>query len=108
VATVDQLTPTQIGQSDERHLRIVWADGHASDLDVVTLRRKCPCAACIDEWSGRPRLDPASVTESVRPRSVRSVGLYALSIAFDDGHDSGIYPFELLRGLCPCGACGRP
>jgi DUF971 family protein len=27
------------------------------------------------------------------------VGSYAYSIAFSDGHDTGIYPFELLREL---------
>ena len=83
----------------------MWADGHQSDIDVRELRLCCPCAQCVDEWSGAARLDPAKVPESVAPVSVRSVGLYALSIEFDDGHGTGIYTFEQLRGLCPCGEC---
>ena len=100
-----RFTPTAIGQADPGHLGITWADGHESRLPVRALRLACPCAACIDEWSGEPRLDPASVPENVAPASVSSVGLYALAIEFDDGHASGIYTFELLRRLCPCPAC---
>lgn len=104
-SSVERLTPREIGQGDERHLAITWADGHRSLLEVRALRLACPCAACIDEWSGTPRLDPATVAATIAPTAVRSVGLYALSIEFNDGHQSGIYPFELLRKLCPCGEC---
>lgn len=104
-SSVERLTPSEIGQADERHLGITWADGHKTKLEVRALRLACPCAGCIDEWSGQPRLDPASIPLTIAPTSVRSVGLYALSIEFDDGHQSGIYPFELLRKLCPCGEC---
>lgn len=97
--SVDKLTPREIAQGDERHLQIAWADGHSSLLDVVELRRRCPCASCVDEWSGKKRVDPSSIPDSVRPVAVRSVGLYALSIEFSDGHSTGIYPFELLRSL---------
>jgi DUF971 family protein len=38
-------------------------------------------------------------------RDVRLVGRYAIGVDWQDGHDS-IYPFEQLRGGCPCG-CGR-
>jgi DUF971 family protein len=33
------------------------------------------------------------------------VGRYAVSIEWSDGHDDGIYSYETLRGLCPCGRC---
>jgi DUF971 family protein len=39
-----------------------------------------------------------------RPRDVHLVGRYALGIDWSDGHGS-IYPFEHLRGACPCGQC---
>ncbi|MFN7971785.1 MAG: DUF971 domain-containing protein [Acidobacteriota bacterium] len=99
MSTVQSYTPTAITQAGDRHLAITWADGRTSRLDVVELRRRCPCAQCVDEWSGRPLLDRTSIPDTVRPTNVRSVGLYAISIAFSDGHDSGIYTFELLRSL---------
>jgi DUF971 family protein len=39
-----------------------------------------------------------------RPGAVSLVGRYALGVTWQDGHGS-IYPFELLRRVCPCGAC---
>jgi len=101
----EALTPTAISQKDDRHLLITWQDGHESVLDVVLLRQRCPCASCIEEWTGKPLLDQDAVPDSVRPESIRSVGLYALSIDFSDGHSTGIYPFPLLRSLCSCPAC---
>jgi DUF971 family protein len=41
-----------------------------------------------------------------RPEQISLVGRYALGITWQDRHGS-IYPFALLRGACPCGAC-RP
>jgi len=34
------------------------------------------------------------------------VGNYAIAFSWKDGHDTGIYTFRLLRGLCPCEDCG--
>lgn len=100
----DAHIPTRIEQHDPRTLAIGWADGAESLIDVRALRLACGCANCIDEWSGRPLLDPASVPEDVAPRGIRSVGRYAIQIDWSDGHDTGIYPFERLRGLADDGA----
>ena len=27
-------------------------------------------------------------------------------VTWEDGHNTGIYSFRLLRSLCPCTACG--
>ena len=88
-----------IKQVDDRTLGILWTDDSTSSWDVVELRRKCPCAVCIDEWTHERKLDPKSINESVRPLKVNSVGQYALSIQFSDGHQTGIYTFKLLRDL---------
>lgn len=88
-----------ISQSDDRTLRIGWTDNAESIYDVVELRRKCPCASCIDEWTHEPRLDQASVKDDVRPIRIDSVGRYAMSIKFSDGHGTGIYTFQMLRKL---------
>ncbi len=31
------------------------------------------------------------------------VGNYALQLVWKDGHNYGIYSWELLRDMCPCG-----
>ena len=101
-------TPAEVGPSDdERRLRIRWRDGHISEFEPRYLRLQCPCAGCIEEMTGRPILDPGSVPDGVYPLEIDYVGRYALRFAWSDGHGTGIYPFEMLRKLCPCAECAH-
>ena len=86
-----------IQQLDHRTLGITWTDDRASQYDVVMMRRKCPCATCVDEWTHEQILKPESVAETVRPLKIDSVGQYALTVQFNDGHRTGIYTFNMLR-----------
>jgi DUF971 family protein len=96
----DSTTPVRIEPTeDATRLRIVWADGVVSEYEPRDLRLHCRCAGCIDEFTGRPILDPARVAADVHPLEIRYVGRYALSFVWSDGHTTGIYPFELLREI---------
>lgn len=86
-------------QRDARTLSIRWQDGQRSDFDVRDLRLACQCALCVSEMSGERILDPKSIRPDVAPRTISSVGNYALTIGWNDGHTTGIYSFELLRAL---------
>ena len=99
MSTPSAATPREIRQAGPRKLAIVWSDGCESLYDVRELRLACACAACVDEWTGGERLDPASVPEDVHPVRIQPVGRYAIQIDWSDGHDTGIYPFERLREL---------
>jgi ATP-binding protein involved in chromosome partitioning len=44
-------------------------------------------------------LDPKSVRPDVIPRAIASVGNYAITINWNDGHSTGIYSFDYLRAL---------
>ena len=46
-----------------------------------------------------------SVPQNVYPVKIDLVGRYAISIQWSDGHNTGIYAFDRLRKLCPCGKC---
>jgi ATP-binding protein involved in chromosome partitioning len=91
--------------ADGARLAIDWQDGHRAEYEPLQLRLNCRCAGCVDEMSGRPVLDPGSVPGDVYPLAIRYVGKYALQFDWSDGHTTGIYPFEMLRALCPCAAC---
>jgi DUF971 family protein len=41
----------------------------------------------------------------IRMDSIEQSGNYALHIAWNDGHSSGIYSWDHLRRICPCEAC---
>lgn len=96
---MENIRVRDIQQVDARTLGITWTDGRKDLFDVVRLRRKCPCAACIDEWTREQRLKPSDVADTVRPVRIDSVGSYALKIEFSDGHSTGIYTFPMLRTL---------
>jgi DUF971 family protein len=97
--------PYAITRRDDGIL-IEWdAAGHAGFYPARALRLACPCAACVDEMSGRPLLDAAAVPLDLRPASLALVGAYGLKVQWSDGHATGIYTFERLRSSCPCEAC---
>ena len=65
------------------------------------LRLACPCAACVDEMSGRHLLDPASVPDDIAVESLELVGAYGLRVRWNDGHGTGIYTYAWLREARP-------
>lgn len=91
---------------EDQAIRIEWdREGHVGVYPARELRLACPCAACVEEMTGRPLLDPATVPPDVRPVRLALVGNYGLRIDWSDGHGTGIYTFERLRAACPCRRC---
>lgn len=89
----------------EREIVITWDEGHVARWPARRLRLECPCAACREEMTGRRLLDPDTVPEEVAAAGIALVGSYAIRVAWTDGHDSGIYPYEWLWTHCQCDAC---
>jgi ATP-binding protein involved in chromosome partitioning len=95
--------PEWVGPSDDGvRLVIRWRDGHRSEYLPRPLRLACRCAGCIEEMTGRPLLVPNLVPPDVYPIAIHYVGRYALRFEWSDGHDTGIYPYDHLRAICPC------
>lgn len=86
-------------------LTIGWADGVSHEIPWSILRQVCPCATCrTKNQEPEPPPDDMSLTilspEEARPlkaTAMRPVGNYAYAINFTDGHNTGIYPLDLLR-----------
>ena len=104
----DKLKPTQdepraeaVDVRPDRTIRVRWQDGKESVIPARRLRLDCPCAACIDEWTGAPLLDPDRVPEEVRPVAMEPVGNYAVQIRWSDGHETGLYSWRQLRSFAP-------
>jgi ATP-binding protein involved in chromosome partitioning len=88
-------------------LLIEWDErGHAGFFSARSLRLSCPCAGCVEEMSGRPLLDPATIPPDIKPLALQLVGAYGLRVNWSDAHSTGIYTFEQLLRDCPCSACG--
>ncbi|HQU44281.1 MAG: hypothetical protein B7Z73_07745 [Planctomycetia bacterium 21-64-5] len=97
--------PTNLSLRGDNELLIEWSDGQRRSYRVSELRDHCPCASCREKRSQPPAVAtmlPVLSLAEARPLTLLDmspVGNYAYSIKFSDGHDTGIYTFELLRAL---------
>ena len=98
--------PLDIVLDREQGLSLRWSDGRGWMVSTAVLRRNSPSA---DQRELRAELarNPLAVLPASAPSAgplridaVESVGHYALRIRFSDGHDTGIYTWRTLRGLC--------
>jgi DUF971 family protein len=100
------IEPREIMQEGEAGLRITWADERVCHYLAAPLRRACPCAQCVNEWTGQRTLQPEAIADAVAIADVSVVGRYALNFRWSDGHETGIYSFHYLRELCEAGTDG--
>jgi len=91
--------PTQIIEENEREISIKWSDDAETRYNAADLRRNCPCASCVNEWTGEKILNEANVSDDLTIESTSVVGRYALNFHFSDGHETGIFSFQYLRKL---------
>ena len=94
------IEPREIKQEGDTGLRITWADARVCHYAAVELRRVCPCAQCVNEWTGQRVLKPDTIPEELKIADLSIVGRYALNFRWSDGHETGIYSFRYLRDLC--------
>jgi ATP-binding protein involved in chromosome partitioning len=87
------------GQGGRESLVVEWKGGFKYDYNLFELRLSCPCAKCVDEWTGVRTLKRDSIPEDIQPKKLFSVGQYALGIEWSDGHNSGIYSYDYLYQL---------
>jgi DUF971 family protein len=97
------IEPREIKQEGDAGLRITWADDHVSHYSAAGLRRACPCAQCVNEWTGQRVLKPETISQELTIADMNIVGRYALNFRWSDGHETGIYSFRYLRELCEQG-----
>ncbi len=99
------LQPSKLELRGDDRLLIEWSDGQKREITFGQLRKSCPCATCREQRAKPPQpssgLNVLSMAEA-RPLKIlgmKPVGNYAYSIAFSDGHDTGIFTLEFLREL---------
>jgi DUF971 family protein len=90
-------------------MEVTWEDGHHSIYSGEQLRWACPCAECRGEAGSPGRLAQIKnlSADELRIQDVSLIGQYALQIAFQSGHSTGLYTFSLLRALCNCETCAK-
>ena len=97
--------PSRVKRVSAIQTDITWNDGHFSTYPSWYLRENCPCASCVEEFTGRRMIAQGSIPSSLERTDVVPVGNYALNFTWSDGHSTGIYTFDFLRRICPCSQC---
>ena len=80
-----------------RVLEVHFEDGSAFNLPCEYLRVYSPSAEVQGHGPGQEVLQVGK--EDVNITAIEPVGNYAISLSFDDNHNSGIYSWEYLYAL---------
>lgn len=82
----------------EEGVTVTFVDGHVARFDLVTLRQSCPCAECRGLRDQGKAVWPRQASPTpLRIEDAEFHGAWGLHITWNDGHATGIFPFEALR-----------
>jgi DUF971 family protein len=92
-------------------LALKWKDGTEQFVALETLRRFCPCAACLGEKDIFGTVYKAP-ERPYGPRAfdlaaLHAVGGYAIQPVWGDGHNTGLFTWEWLRRLGEAGVASQ-
>ncbi len=90
--------PASIDVDRAAGITIEFLDGEVARFELLDLRQGGPCATCR---ALRDRREPTWPRPgSPEPLAVKTAGLHGawgLAVTWNDGHATGIYPFDALR-----------
>ncbi len=90
--------PTEINYDGAtRVLKVSFDDGKSFDMTAEYLRVFSPSAEVQGHSPNTAKLEFGK--ENVKIDKIEPTGNYAVTIFFDDGHDSGIFSWTWLYGL---------
>ncbi|MEQ1775202.1 MAG: DUF971 domain-containing protein [Burkholderiales bacterium] len=94
-ASKDTPLPTEIKLHQvSRLLEISFGDGKTFNLPCEFLRVYSPSAEVRGHGAGQETLQTGK--KNVEIKAVEAVGNYAVQLVFSDGHNTGIYSWDLL------------
>lgn len=93
------MQPIKIELTDRSTLNVIWDDNSNSEISLFELRKACPCAICTSELEDFSHSYKVYRGNEVEIADISVVGSYAVSIAWKDGHNTGMYEFQYLKDL---------
>ena len=88
----------------DNQIAIKWLDGGESFVKNKRLRDRCPCANCSGESDVFGNIYKNINVDNSNPKKYIikgyvNIGHYGIKIIWGDGHDAGIYTFDLIKSL---------
>jgi DUF971 family protein len=94
------VNPVQIRIVNKKILFVRWDDDSESEIGLEKLRKLCPCATCFTDREKQSKsYIPILMESQVKVKNIKQVGSYAISINWNDGHNTGIYEYPYLKKL---------
>ncbi len=88
--------PTEIRlSSDKRRLNVSFDDGTVTSITAELLRVESPSAEVQGHGAGQ-KTTPAG-KRNVTISRIDPIGNYAIRLAFSDGHDTGLFSWDILH-----------
>ncbi len=95
---MNEPVPTELTYRRGRRVLVVaFDDGARFELPASYLRTHSPSAEVRGHGLSEPKLLPGK--DGVQIERIEPIGSYAVSLVFDDGHDSGLYGWAFLYAL---------
>lgn len=90
-------------QKTNSSLKLTWDTGEETEISLQKLRDECPCVNCKGESvifnNYIPIKAPFKPPGFYEIEKIEPVGNYAIQITWKDGHNTGIYSWDVLRNL---------
>jgi ATP-binding protein involved in chromosome partitioning len=94
----DRIHAATIDVKRDEGVTITFGDGHVARFGLTELRLSCPCAGCRSLRAAGEDVWPRPNSPiSLRIDDAKLHGAYGLTITWNDGHATGIFPFDALR-----------
>ena len=74
------IQPTQIVEESNAQVSIKWSDDSETSYSAAALRCVCPCATCVNEWTGEKILREDSISDDLWKRLKALFGLLWVNI----------------------------
>lgn len=92
---------TNVEVDREIEVRLTFDDGSTCVFPLVDLRVACPCATCRGQRdAGQAPWPRAGTPERLAIVDAELVGAWGISFTWNDGHNTGIYPWASMRKWC--------
>ena len=99
--------PVDLELDRAQHLRLTWENGRIATFSLETLRVNCPCAACRGlREQQRVAYPTPGAPQPLAALNAVLVGNWGITIAWNDGHDTGIFAWGMLSEWARIGTPG--
>ena len=94
---------TKLKKISDSDLLLTWDDSRQTKVTIKRLRDECPCAGCAGETvlfeSYQPVKLPITTPGMFELKKIELIGNYAIQPFWGDGHNTGLYSWELLNKI---------